>query len=292
MQEWLQEQLELIAEGLPVKTIRIEGENDFLWSTVLITDENTKAPEELLAKLEGNITNIVSGLPAGRHILRLVAVNSEGHPVSVYQHTVQGNSLPGRRQPTIDESVGRVMQSLSDTMQRILDANTERAVESERTNTMLHASLRDMHEAALLDRQHFSKLQNAALDKEAKREAIHALVDKLAPVGVVLLGECLSFFQAKNKLVQEQLKVTTLALQHGAPTPENSILPGEPPNENAGPATPAPATMTRENDGTLYDQPAPAKPAPKQDTAPVSESAPAHPRRPRSRKKKANAPGA
>lgn len=204
LEEWLSEQLGIIQDGLAIRSIRIE-EDEILWSTILVTDEHTQNPEELTAKVTNTLENIVKGLHVGRHLLRLVSINSEGHPVSTFQHIVSGNA-PGKKAPAVDESIGRLVQSLTETVQKVLDSNTERNTVLEQTNTMLYKSLNEMHEAALLQQQHFAKLSSSQLDKEAKREALKAIVDQCAPVATVLLGEALSYFQARNKLIKAQME--------------------------------------------------------------------------------------
>lgn len=199
LEEWISEQLSIIQDGLAIRSIRIE-EDEILWATILVTDE-----ESLISKVTNTLDNIVKGLHVGRHLLRLVSINAEGHPVSTFQHIVNGNA-PGKKAPAVDESIGRLVQSLAETVQKILDSNTERNTVLEQTNTMLYKSLNEMHEAALLQQQHFAKLTNAQIDKEAKREAIKTIVEQCAPVATMLLGEAVSYYQTKNKLLSAQME--------------------------------------------------------------------------------------
>jgi hypothetical protein len=204
LEDWISEQLSIIQDGLAIRSIRIE-EDEILWSTILVTDEHVQEPSELVTKVTNALENIVKGLHVGRHLLRLVSTNAEGHPVSTFQHIVSGNA-PGKKAPAVDESIGRLIQSLTETVQKVLDSNTERNTVLEQTNTMLYKSLNEMHEAALLQQQHFAKLSSSQLDKEAKREALKTIVDQCAPVGALLLGEAVSYFETKNKLMKAQME--------------------------------------------------------------------------------------
>lgn len=219
--EWITDQLQLISDGLPIKFIRVEGQDDVIWSTLPVKDDDE--PDELKEKLQRIVKNIEPGLHVGRHVLRIVACNSEGHPTSVLQYVVNGAAPPTKRTAAIDDSLGRMASTLAELVDR-----TARTVNE--MNEKVSAAMVEqfegnvkLQELVLMTQHDMYELKTNARKDEMKMQMLSSLGEQGVPALVMGIGELVGWLATKRK--NEEAMAAYLH--------EKGILKGKLPNATA-----------------------------------------------------------